>query len=135
MDITGLLAVSGKPGLYRMLGNKAAGLVIEPLGGGRREFASARQHQFTPLGSIAIFTDDGDSLPLKDVLARMVEQREDNPVPGPKASNDELREYLLDVLPNYDPDRVYPSDMRKLVKWFGLLDAGGALDAPDPEEE
>ena len=128
MKIKGLLSVSGKPGLYKMVGNRKSGLVIEPLGGGNREFASSRQHQFTPLESIAIFTDDGDSVPLRTVLERMAEQREDNPPPSPKSSSNELREYLLDVLPNYDPERVYPSDMKKLVRWFGLLAASGALE-------
>ena len=128
MKLLGLMSVSGKPGLYRMVGNRPSGLVIEPIAGGNREFVSARQHQFTPLESIAIFTDDGDSVPLKDVLARMVEQREDNPVPGHKSSNAVLKEYMLDILPNYDQDRVYPGDMKKLVKWFALLDSNGALE-------
>lgn len=128
MKLLGLLSVSGKPGLYRMVGNRNNGLVIEPLAGGKREFASSRQHQFTPLESIAIFTDDGESVPIKDVLARMIEQREDNPLPNPKANKEVLREYLLDILPNHDQERVYPSDIKKLVKWFGLLDQSGALD-------
>ena len=128
MNLLGLLSVSGKPGLYRMVGNRSGGLIIEPLGGGKREFASSRQHQFTPLESIAIFTDDGDSVPLKDVLARMIEQREDNPLPSPKAPTGELREYLLDILPNHDQERVYPSDIKKLVKWFGWLDGSGVLE-------
>jgi len=128
MKLTGLLSVSGKPGLYRMVGNRNNGLVIEPIDGGKREFASSRQHQFTPVESIAIFTDDGDSVPLKDVLARMLEQFEDNPPPSPKSSKEDLREYLLDVLPNHDQERVYPSDIKKLVKWYSLLAASGALE-------
>ena len=128
MNLLGLLSVSGKPGLYRMVGNRPSGLVIEPLGGGKREFATSRQHQFTPLESIAIFTDDGESLPLKDVLKRMQEQQEDNPVPSHKESQATLKEYMLDILPNYDQDRVYPSDMKKLVRWFKLLEESGALE-------
>lgn len=128
MKLTGLLSVSGKPGLYRMVGNRNNGLVIEPIGGGQREFASSRQHNFTPVESIAIFTDDGDSVPIRDVLERMIEQRGDNPPPSPKAPKDELREYLLDVLPNHDRERVYHNDIKKLIKWFGLLDASGALE-------
>ena len=135
MNLLGLLSVSGKPGLYRMVGNRPSGLVIEPLLGGPRQFAASRQHQFTPLESIAIFTDDGDSLPLKDVLSRIVEQREDNPLPDPKASNEVLREYLLDILPNHDQERVYPSDIKKLVKWFGWLDQSGVLEEEEPKEE
>lgn len=128
MNLTGLLSVTGKPGLYRMVGNRKNGLVIEPINGGKREFAPTRLHQFTPVESIAIFTDDGESVPIKDVIARMMEQREDNPPPSGKVDNATLREYLLDVLPNHDQDRVYPSDIKKLVKWFALLDGSGVLE-------
>jgi len=132
MNLVGLLSVSGKPGLYRMVANRSGGLVVEPISGGKREFLSSRQHQFTPLESIAIFTDDGDSVSLKDVLERMIEQREDNPVPESKASKDVLREYLLDVLPTHDQDRVYIGDIKKLVKWFVLLEESGKLEEEPP---
>ena len=128
MNLTGLLSITGMPGLYRMIGNRKGGLVVEAVDGGRREFVTQRGHQFTPLESIAIFTDDGESVPLKDVFARMTEQADDNPAPDPKkASKDELREYLLDVLPDHDRERVYVSDIKKLVKWYHLLAAAGAL--------
>ncbi len=123
MDLHEILSVSGKPGLYRLVTNRPGGLVIEPLGGGKREFAASRNHQFTPLETIAVFTDDGDSVPLKEVLASITEQKEDTPLPDPKASNEELREFMLDILPTHDQDRVYPSDIKKLVKWYTLLEA------------
>ena len=136
MNLTGLLSITGKPGLYRMTGNRKGGLLVEPLGGGRREFVTQRGHQFTPLESIAIYTDDGESVPLGDVLARMREQVDDNPPPDPKeASAEDLREYLLDVLPNHDRERVYTSDIKKLVKWYGLLDEAGALDEVEATAE
>ena len=134
MNLDNLLSVSGKPGLYRMVTNKPSGLVIEGLTTKKREFASTRQHNFTPLASIAIFTDDGDSVPLRDVLEKMVEQYEDNKPPEGKASAEEYREYLRDVLPNHDEERVYTSDIKKLVKWFGLLKESGKLDE-EPEAE
>ena len=135
MNLTGLLSISGKPGLYRMVGNRKSGLVVEPIAGGRQEFVPQRLHQFTPLESIAIFTDDGDSVPLREVLAMMREQEGDNAPPSPKASKDVLREYLLDVLPNHDRDRVYPSDIKKLVKWYGALKASGVLEAEEGAAE
>ena len=133
MNLTGLLSITGKPGLYRMGGSRKGGLLVEPLGGGRREFVTQRNHQFTPLESIAIYTDDGESVPLAEVLERMREQADDNPVPDAKeASATQLREYLLDVLPTHDQSRVYTSDIKKLVKWYALLDEAGVLDA-EPE--
>lgn len=134
MELKGILSVSGKPGLYRMINNKPSGLIIEPLGGGSREFAAARHHQFTPLESIAIFTDDGDSVPIKEVLERMQAQIEDTPLPDTKASKEEFREFLLDILPNHDQERVYTSDIKKLVKWYAQLSESGALTQADSEE-
>ena len=135
MNLQQLLSVSGKPGLYRMITNKKSGLIIESLVDGKREFASSRQHQFTPLESIAIFTDDGDSVPVREVLEKMMEQIEDNPLPDAKAESGAFREYLLDVLPNHDQERVYVSDIKKLTKWYAILDASGALTAEEPAAE
>ena len=135
MNLKGILSISGKPGLYRMISNKPSGLIVEPLGGGARLFAASRQHQFTPVESIAIFTDDGDSVPIREVLGRMHEQIGDNALPDAKASSETFREYLLDVLPNHDRERVYVSDIKKLVRWYEQLDAAGAITAPDPEDE
>ncbi len=132
MNLQKLLSVSGKPGLYRMIANKPSGLIVEGLADGKREFISSRQHQFTPLESIAIFTDDGDSVPIRTVIEKMYEQRDDTPLPDPKADKVVYREYLLDILPNHDQERVYVSDIQKLTKWYRLLDETGALTAEDP---
>ena len=133
MNLQNLLSVSGKPGLYRMIANKKSGLVVEGLLTRKREFASSRQHRFTPLESIAIYTDDGDSVPVREVLAKMVEQYEDNPPPEGQASAEAYREYLRDVLPNHDEERVYTSDIKKLCKWFAILKESGKLDEEEPE--
>lgn len=125
MNLKGLLAVSGKPGLYRVVGNRPSGLVVEPITGGKKEFASSRQHQFTPLESIAIYTDDGDSVALSKVFSRITEQIDDNPLPSVKASKEELREFLLDVLPTHDQHRVYISDIKKLIRWYSICQEGG----------
>ena len=134
MNLQNLMSVSGKPGLYRMIANKKSGLVVEGLLTKKREFASTRQHQFTPLESIAIYTDDGDSVPVREVLEKMVEQYDDNPPPEGKASAGDFREYLRDVLPNHDEERVYTSDIKKLVKWFGILKESGKLDEEESGE-
>ncbi len=135
MNLQKLLSISGKPGLYRMITNKSSGLIVEGLADGKREFIASRQHQFTPLESIAIFTDDGDSVPIRQAIERMQEQIGDNPLPDPKAPAEAFREYFLDVLPNHDPERVYVSDIKKLAKWYALLDTSGALTAEEPAAE
>ena len=133
MNLDDLIAVSGLPGLFRMAANRSNGLIVEDLETGKRRFVSARKHQFTPLGSIAIYTDDGDSVELANVFRNMRDQFEDRPPVDANAKSEELFDYFADVLPNYDPDRVYPGDVKKVIKWFNSLKENGLL--TDSEEE
>lgn len=133
MNLEELIAVSGLPGLYRMAANRSNGLIVEELETGKRRFAPSRRHQFTPLASIAIYTDDGDSVALAKVFGNMRDQLADNPLPEATAASDALYEYFADVLPNYDRDRVYPGDVKKIIKWFTALQAANLL--TDEEEE
>ncbi len=135
MDLSKLVAVSGMPGLYRMVANKNNGLIVEQLETGKRTFASARKHQFTPLESIAIFTDDGDSVPFKEVLQRIKALESELPVPSANEPADVLREWFTRVLPNHDRSRVYNGDIKKIIKWYALLDAQGLIVAAEEEEE
>ena len=127
MDLKNLIAVSGLPGIYKMAANRNNGLIIEDLDTGKKRFASARKHQFTPLESIAIFTDDGDSVELKRVFSNMLEQMEDTPPSELGADAEVLHDYFADVLPNYDRDRVYTSDIKKVIKWFNYLHGKGLI--------
>ncbi|MEL6140011.1 MAG: DUF5606 domain-containing protein [Bacteroidota bacterium] len=133
MKIDNILAVTGLPGLYTMVTERKGGLIVESIDTGKRRFAPARKHQFAPLESMAIYTDDGEAEPLRTVFKRMLEQREDNPVPEVKASKEVHFEYLADILPNYDPDRVHASDLKKLLKWFHYLDGNGIFDTSEEE--
>lgn len=136
MNLENLVAVSGMPGLYRIAANRQNGLIVEDLATGKRKFAPARKHQFTPLESIAVFTDDGESTELKNVLRNMLDQFDDHPPVNPNATTEELYEYFADVLPNYDRDRVFPGDIKKIIKWFNFLKENGNLTAdPEPEPE
>jgi hypothetical protein len=127
MKIENIMAVSGLPGLYRMAANRNNGLIIEDLGSGKKRFASSRKHQFTPLESIGIYTDDGDTAELRIVFRNMLDQLEDNPPVDTGASTEELTEYFADILPNYDRDRVKVGDIKKVIKWFGFLQEQGLL--------
>lgn len=136
MNLEKLIAVSGLSGVYRMAANRSNGLIIEDVQSGKRRFASSRKHQFTPLESISIFTDDGDSMELKKVFRNMKQQQEDNPPPAASAKSEELHEYFAEVLPTYDRDRVFNGDIKKLIKWFSYLDEAGLLvDSAGSDEE
>lgn len=129
MNLKELVAVSGMPGIYKMAGNRNNGLILEDLDTGKRKFAPSRKHQFTPLESIAIFTDNEDSIELAKVFQNMMDQLEDNPPIPMNSSSDALREYFTDVLPNHDRDKVHISDIKKLLKWFAFLQERNLLTA------
>jgi hypothetical protein len=126
MNLKDLIAVSGISGVFRIAGNRNNGLIIEDLDTGKKKFAPARRHQFTPLESIAIYTDD-DSTELAKVFSNMLEQIEDNPPVNPNAKPDELREYFADVLPDFDRDQVSSGDIKKVIKWFNFLNERNLL--------
>lgn len=121
MKIENIMAVSGLPGLYRMAANRNNGLIIEDLSTGKRHFASSRKHQFTPLESIGIYTDDGDTVELSIVFRNMLDQLEDNPPIDAASPSGELTDYFADILPNFDRDRVKVGDIKKVIKWFNFL--------------
>lgn len=138
MKLEDFVAVSGLPGLYKMAANRSNGLIIEDLDTGKKRFASVRKHQFTPLESIVIFTEDeDDSAELKKVFTNMLKQLADNPIPPNNAKPDELRTYFTKVLPDHDKDQVHPSDIKKIIKWFQFLNDRSllSLETDSSEEE
>ncbi len=135
MNLEKLVAVSGKiNGVFTMVANRSNGLIVEDMQTGKRQFASARQNQFTPLESVGVFTDDGDTADLKEVFKKMIEQTEDNPPVSIKSSAEELREYFRDILPNHDEEKVYPRDIRRVIKWFNILKENDLLKSTESAE-
>jgi len=121
-NIENIVSVSSLPGLYYLESSRSNGLIIKDMDTGVKQFVSVRKHQFTPLRSIAIYTYS-DSTPIEDIFKTMVEIKQDHNISELlKASNNDLANYFRIVLPEYDEDRVYPSDMKKVLKWFDFLD-------------
>ncbi len=121
MEFDKLVAVSGLSGVFQIVTNRNNGLIIEDIDSGKRKFAPARKHQFTPLASIGIYTDDGDTKELKGVFQTMLEKLEEVPLVSGNDSPDKIQAYFAQILPNYDRDQVYLSDMKKVIKWFSFL--------------
>ncbi|MFO8002491.1 MAG: DUF5606 domain-containing protein [Marinilabilia sp.] len=115
--LKGILAISGKPGLYKMITNAKNSIIVESLIDGKRMPAYATS-KISSLEDISIFTFDGD-MNLADVFARIFEQGIDiNPK---KASANDLKSAFREALPDYDEDRVYVSDIKKVFAWYNLL--------------
>lgn len=129
-----ILSISGKPGLFRLISHGKNMLIVESLVDKKRVPAYAKDKVIS-LGDIAMYTD-ADEVPLHQVLTNL--KNKEN---GEKASistsakPDELRAYFAEVLPNFDRDRVYPSDIKKLINWYNLLIDAGITDFTPVEVE
>ncbi len=127
MRINEIVAITGMPGLYKVEGQKVNGLIVTSLSEGWTKFVSSRQYMFSLLENISIYTDT-DNVELADVLMMVDEKKAEHPMPATNASSGELREWFLEILPNHDQEKVYTSDIKKLVKWFLLLEEKGVIE-------
>ncbi len=129
-----ILSVSGKPGLYQLVSHGKNMLIIESLVDKKRLPAYAKDKVIS-LGDIAIYTDSSE-VPLHEVLTKLKEKENGEKVDIKKvsATSDELRNFFAEVLPEFDRDRVYPSDIKKLIGWYNILIEAGITDFSPKEE-
>lgn len=134
MDIEGILNIAGHPGLYKMIGQTKGGLIVESLIDGKRMAAYTSQ-RILALQDITVYTQEED-VPLVEIYTKMAEKlgKGVNALDPKKAAVSELRSFLKEVQPDYDEERVYTSDLKKLFTWYNVLvDAGIAV--PEKKEE
>jgi hypothetical protein len=120
MDLSKIIAVSGRPGLYKINTQTRAGVVATSLIDGKRITANASV-QISVLGEIQVYCI-GKETPLLDVFVKILAFESGNPSSiSPKSSSAELEAYFFEILDNYDEERVYPNDIKKILQWYNLL--------------
>lgn len=133
-----ILAIAGRPGLYKLLTRGKNSLIVESLDAAHKRQPTFANDRITSLGDIAMYTN-GDDVALTQVLNNMkkLEKGEKSSVNAKTASGDELREYFAKILPDFDRDRVHTSDIKKLIQWYNILIDNGITDFADekPAEE
>ena len=135
MNMEKLVAVSGTSSVMKLVSTKNNGLFLEDFDSKKIRFYSSRKYNFTPLESISIYIDSNDeTLPLGDVFTKMKEHLEETPLVSVKESSEDIKAYFEKVLPNYDKEQVYLSDIKKLIKWFDSLNQRDLLQ-PKTEEQ
>ncbi|GAA4242421.1 DUF5606 domain-containing protein [Winogradskyella psychrotolerans] len=128
MSLDKILSISGKPGLYQIVTQTRTGAVVESLIDKKRITVGAHSN-ISILSEIAIYTL-AEEVPLKDVLKKVKDKENGQPTSiSHKDGKDVLEEFFFEVLPDYDEDRVYPSDIKKVVQWYNLLQKNDLLDA------
>ncbi|MFH6601957.1 DUF5606 domain-containing protein [Maribacter algicola] len=133
MSLEKILSIAGKPGLYQLVTQTRTGFVAESLQDGKRITAGV-QSNVSVLSEIAIYTLDKE-VPLREVFLRIqTKEKGKKTSVGHKEDKLKLEEYFFDVLPDYDEDRVYASDIKKVIQWYNILHEKGITDFSDPED-
>ena len=131
-----ILAIAGKPGLYKLVSRGNNNLIVEALDGTHKRMPAFATERITSLNDIAMFTET-DDVPLMDVLENLknLENGQKASINEKKASGEELRAYFTKVLPEWDRDRVQNSHIKKLITWYNILIESGITDFKDETEE
>ena len=134
MSLDKILSIGGKPGLYRLLTQTRSGFVAESLLDGKKITVGLRAN-VSVLSEIAIYTLE-EEVPLREVFLKIQVKEKGAKTSIPhKSEKIKLEEYFFEVLPNYDEDRVYASDIKKVIQWYNLLHDHGLTDFSETEEK
>ncbi|WP_286915658.1 DUF5606 domain-containing protein [Flavobacterium sp. UBA4197] len=132
MSIERILAISGKPGLYALKLQTRTGFVAESLIDGKRITVGLRSN-VSLLSEISIYTYEGE-VRLAEVFRAIAEKEDNGPALSHKEDNAKLESYFREVLPQFDEDRVYASDIKKVLNWYNMLQAKGLVSKEAPAE-
>jgi hypothetical protein len=134
MNLKDILAISGYSGLFRFVSQGNSGVIVEGLMDKKRMNASSSA-RVSALDDIAIYTDDKE-VPLKEILRRIFKKEDGKQTIDPKLPNDKLKQYFAEIIPEYDREKVYISDMKKVFTWYNILISQNLVDLEeDPKEE
>lgn len=124
MEFSDIASVSGKGGLFKVLSPTRTGVILESLDSAKKKLVAGMQTKVSVLSDISIYTTDGEgAVPLQDVMLKIHEEFEGDTGLSGTSDPEELKSFLKHVLPTYDEDRVYVSDIKKLVNWYNKLSA------------
>lgn len=130
MELENIISIAGQSGLHKVVGSTKSGIVVESLEDGKRSAAYATD-KVSALEDISIYTETED-VPLKDVFQKIFDLQKGKQAIAHKSSANELKDFFGKALPDFDEDRVYVSDIKKVVRWYNILHKAGVL---KPAEE
>ncbi|WP_278035293.1 DUF5606 domain-containing protein [Flavobacterium nitratireducens] len=133
MNLEKILAISGKPGLYVLKVQTRTGFVAESLVDGKKITVNLKSN-VSLLSEISVYTYEGEK-PLKEVIASIATKENNGPAISHKEDNATLAAYFKEILPNYDDERVYASDIKKIINWYNTLQSKGFIEAEAASEE
>ena len=130
-----ILAISGKPGLYKLISQGRGMLIVETIDATRKRLPAGARDRVTSLNDVSMYTNDEDQ-PLMNIFQSISDREggKETAVDYKKASKSELADFMTAVLPDWDRDRVHDSDIRKLIQWYNILVRGGYTSFVEPEQ-
>lgn len=126
--LKGILSISGQPGLFKLVSEAKNSIIVESLVTGKRSPAYSTS-KISALADISVFTETGE-IQLKELFLKI---KEKGSLINPKTSNNEIKSFFEEILPDYDKDRVYVSDMKKILQWYQLLNDKNLLENSEEE--
>jgi len=133
MELSKILSISGKAGLFKVVSQAKNAVIVESLIDKKR-FPAFGHEKISSLEEISVFTT-GEDMPMKDVFKAMHTKLEGKPAIDPKSDNNALKKFFLEMIPEFDQEKVYLSDIRKMIGWYNLLIEHNILDFAEPEEK
>jgi len=133
MDLSKILSISGRPGLYKHIAQSKNSAVVESLEDGKRSSAFITE-QLSSLNDISVFTT-GEDMKLEDIFKKIYEKENGKEALNHNASANEIKAYFAEAVPEYDKERVYVSDIKKIIKWYNILIKANILDFTETEKE
>lgn len=133
MELSKILSIAGKPGLYQIISQSRGGVVVTSLVDGKK-LAIGQTQRVSTLSDISIYTEEGDE-PLANIFKAFLEKSEGKALEMELNDSAALRAFFYEILPNHDEERVYTSDVKKIVKWYNLLIKNGITTFEMPAEE
>ena len=125
MQLEKIISISGKPGLFKLISQLRNGFIIEDVTT-QKKISISNTSQVSLLDNISMYTFDNE-VPLFDVFENIAKKEDYKATISHKSSSEELRSFMAKVLPNYDVERVYDSDIKKLVQWYNILQKAGYI--------
>lgn len=125
MNLSGIISIAGRPGLFKVVAQGKNNVIVESLGDGKR-FPAYSSDRISALDDISVYTYDQDR-PLREILRAIYDKENGQETISQKESDAKLIEYILEIVPNYDQERVYVSDIKKIFQWYNLLFKSGQL--------
>ena len=133
IDLTGIISISGQPGLYKIVAQSKNGIIVESLSDKKRlnVYASTK---VSTLSDISMFTT-GDDKPIEEIMTSVFEKEKGGAAIDNKSDDKTIEKYFAEILPEYDKERVYVSNMRKLINWYNALQSTGSLKEKEEKKE